>query len=256
MNERDRIRIEELRSSRGQTVWYLSNFITNFSRAASLMHLIIKELRDNKFAFQEAKRNYIISMASVLETFYRDLFIHVLEKDKLVLSTVLLEVKKKPNLVEVLSLFERNISFPELAASCFSFQSIEEIDRTLDLIFQPKNYLKTLSIYEPIFVIPSKSHIPVKMKLEEGWEKEFKNIFLYRHSFIHDSNRQCEIPSIEVGRLETLVLLVAQFTAAMVSQKYGFSGFSMNGEIAFFIIEDLISDDWVVSENQDEKLVE
>jgi hypothetical protein len=86
--------IKERKQSRGEPSWYLVNFLRNFARARSLMHSCIRQMSTDKLLIEEAKRNYMISMTSALETFYHDLFVYILEKDDSILEDILADIKE------------------------------------------------------------------------------------------------------------------------------------------------------------------
>lgn len=243
--------IKERKQSRGQQEWYLLNFLRNLARAAKLMHACLRQMNTDKMMIDEAKRNYIIAMTSSLETFYHDLFIYVLEKDRSLLEDILGDIKDKPTFAEIHTLLKDGVSFPEIAASMVKFQSIEELDRSLSKLFPPQGYLKTLDTYEHICAIPSRTSDLVIMTMPEDWGKDFSDLFKNRHAFVHDANLACDIAGRQMAKLETLVLQIAQFTSGLITKRYyGEALLTEKGVPAFLIIEDLISDDWEVVEDE------
>ena len=189
-------------------------------------------------------------MTSSLETFYHDLFIYILEKDEPLLDEILADIKEKPTLVEIHTLMKDGVSFAEIAASKVTFQSIEEVDRSLSKLFPPHGYLSTLDTYEHVCAIPSRTSDLVKMVMPEDWRRDFSDLFKNRHALVHDANLACDIPAKRMAKLESLVLQIAQFTSGIIVKRYYGEASPQEGIPIFLIIEDLISDDWEVVEDE------
>jgi hypothetical protein len=122
--------IIDRKKTRDQPQKFLMNFLGNFSQAAALMHSFLPASDENDSLLREAKKNYLISMVSCVETFYHDLFVHILENDKKILESILNSIKEKPTLSEIYNLQKEGISFSEIAASKMTYQSIEEVEST------------------------------------------------------------------------------------------------------------------------------
>jgi hypothetical protein len=242
--------INELKKTRQKHNQFLLNFLANFSRYAILMHQCLDKFRKDHKLIQEAKRNYLISLATALETFYRDLFIHCLEKDQIILHAVTDKIREKYTLTETLEFSKEKISISEISATHFSFQNIHEIDAAMTLILSD-NYIKVLDKYEHECVIPSKCVGLVNIGMMEQWQKSLGDIFEHRHALVHDANLECSVSPVQMAQLETVALQVAQFTTAIVLRKIDQYGI-MDGVPVFFIISDLIADDWAVVEEYEQ----
>jgi hypothetical protein len=248
--------LKELKSSRGNPSDFLMNFIFNYSRASTLMHKCLVVMLKEKYKqnlMKEASRNYIISMASCLETFYRDMFIHILKQDKSLLSDVLTDIKEKKTLSEVHELSKEDIDLSELAAYHFKFQNVEEIERSMVKLFEPKGYLKSVNDYEHICTFFSSGLEIKKIVLPKKWQRDLSHIFQNRHKLIHDASSKFSIPLNEMAHLETLVLAITQISAAIVAEKFNVNllRISKKGEEIkpgtpplFLTIEDITREDW------------
>ncbi len=240
-------RIRELKTSRIKPSKYLENFFFSFFRATRLMHECIKSMSSNQNLVEEAKRNYIISLVSCLETFYRDLLIHILDKDKVKLENVMLKIKEKKTLLDIYKMLQEEIGFHEYVASHFKFQSIEEIEDVFSALFLPGGYLKAIGDHQHHCYILSKSPYPVVLTLSKEWRKNFAFLFEVRHRLVHDANSPCNIPPSKMAELETLTLMICQFTSFFIDQQYGKTmALEKDGKPAFFITDDFLADDWEI----------
>lgn len=243
--------IRDLQLTRGEKSVFLANFIINFARGARLMHKILPQFKNQEPIIQEAIRNYIISIASCLETFYRDIYVYVLSLDETILERVLPDLKTKTTIADIHSLLKDGVNFSEIAASEASFQSVAEIDSFMSKLFTPKSYFEELDTYSLDCLIPARS-IRAKMELHAQWRSEFAAIFNYRHSLVHNANKSCLVDFPEIQKLEALALTVPQMTTELIAKKFPISGvFRMEGSPVLFLIEDMVAEDW---ENSDDKV--
>lgn len=241
--------IKNQRASRGETQSFLLSFLVNFSNQARLIHALIPLLKDRRDLFQTALRSYIVGLAGCLETFYRDLFVCVLDKDPAMLKEVLGQIKEKATLEEMHELMADGISFAEIATSKAVFQNIEEINRYLSILFPQVGYLEALSTYDFICSIPSRNQERASIKLHTTWKSEFSRVFALRHEFAHDANSKVLLEPAEVQKLEACVLLVPQLTTAMVSPQRNLKIVSTGTLPALLLVEDVIAEDWEIADD-------
>jgi hypothetical protein len=239
--------LKDLRETRGDENAYLANFIINFARAAFLMHKILPQFKDREVVMQEAIKNYVVSIASCLETFYRDISIYVLSLDESILERVLPDLKTKTTYADIHSLLKDGIKFSEIAATEASFQSMAEIDSFMSKLFHPKGYFEELDSYSLDCLVPTRSK-RVKMQLSNQWRSEYASIFNHRHSLVHNANKPCLIQLPEIQKLEALALTVPQMTAELIAQKFPIKGtIRANGFPVLLLVEDVISEDWEIA---------
>lgn len=244
-----RKRIAELNKSRIKPSKYHENFFKSFFRATSLMHTCLRLMNGDSNLIEEAKRNYVVSLVSILETYYRDLLIHVLDKDKSNLESVISNIKEKKTLLDISKMLQEEIAFHEYVASHFKFQSIEEVEEVFSPLFPPQGYLKTIEDHVHDCYILGKSPDCVKLAVPEGWRKNFAFLFRLRHRLVHDANSPCDVPPSKMAELETLTLMVCQFTTFLIDTRYGKTmALEKDGKPAFFIVEDFLRDDWEIAD--------
>jgi hypothetical protein len=242
-----RSKIKELKKTRVKPSKYLDNFILSFSKAALFIHSCIEHVNDSEVLMHEAKRNYIISITSRLETFYRDLLIHVLNNDKSHLEKIVSMVTEKKKLIDIHKMLEEKITFNEYVASHFKYQSIEAIDKTFSILFRPKGYLESLESHKHSCYTSYSGSKLVELTLPDNWRKDFAFLFSLRHKLVHDSNAVCDISPSKMATLEALALMIGQFTGFLIDKKYGKTvALEKNGLPVFITIEDLINKNWRV----------
>ena len=236
--------LKDLKATRGEERAYLANFIVNFGRAAYLMHHTLAQFRERRALMQEATKNYVVSMASCLETFYRDFLVYVLSLDETTLERILPELKGKTTYGDIHSLLKEGLTFSDIAVAEARFQSLAEIDSFMSRMLFPKNYLEELSSFSLDCIIPSRGKRGA-MILWKDWRLEFASIFAHRHSLVHDANKPCTIDFPEIQKLEALALTVPQITAELVAQKFPVKGtLRGNGWPVLLLVEDVIAEDW------------
>ena len=240
--------IGELTQTRGKPWGFMANFLGNYARSARLMHAVLPLCREKKDLLSEAMRGYVVAITSALETYYRDVYVYVLSQDEASLRRVLQDVREKATLAELHSLLADGVSFSEIVASEATFQNLAAVEKFMSKLFQPIGYLDTLGGYEHDCVVPVRGARTI-MKLGDGWRTDLASIYSRRHAFVHDANKQCDLSPKEMQRLETVALLIPQMTAELVSKKFDSKGtFRMGSLPVLLLVEDLISDEWEVSD--------
>ncbi|MDB5595661.1 MAG: hypothetical protein JWM36_2622 [Hyphomicrobiales bacterium] len=213
------------------------------------MHASIASFRSDEDLIREAIRQYAIGLTSCLETYYRDLYVALLETDAQFLQRLFSGDKWGARLVRIRATEPGDISDAELAGELIKFQNLFGIDQALSEILQPKGYIEALSSSEFMCMIPSKRSDIASIKLWPDWQIQFSSIFDHRHEFVHDANKVCGVTPAQMAGIEATALLVPQLTTFLVAQELGARGalLAMNGALpTVLIVEDLISNDWEI----------
>jgi hypothetical protein len=249
--------IQALRASRGKPTGFLSNFLSNFSEAAILMHKVLGPFQAKPHVRAQAGRGYLISMASCLETFYRDVVVYVLGKDEESLASILQDLREKATLAELHQVFRESVSFPEIAASRVTFQSLAEIETVMSRVFRPDGYLGALDKFELECLNPSKGRARLRLgELFPDWRTSLERIFRERHALVHDANLQFSISDSDMASLEAVALLIPQLTAELLATRYGKEGtLRVEGEPSvrdlpvLLFISEVISENWETTDD-------
>jgi hypothetical protein len=226
------------------------------------MHTIIPLAKEKKpDIFQTAMRSYIIGIAACLETYFRDLYLHTLERNPALLETALEQIKEGEKLATLHRNLSDGISFPELAMSRATFRSAEEIDRHYSIFFKPNTFLDSLDEFELICGMPAIDRPGrARLRLDDGWRKHLAKIFILRHEFAHDANSKSEIDAREMQSLETTAVLLPQVASHLEPFRKELSA-ELKEDMrenpggmwvpAVLIIKDLIAEDWVTGSKDD-----
>lgn len=246
-------RMRGRRASRGSAPSYHLNFLRNFAVSARLMHSSLKAFRSDENLLSEAIRQYMIGMTSCLETYYRDLFVALLEADELLLQRVFEHDKRAKHLARLRATEPADIPTTELAGEFIKFQNLFGIDQALSEVLQPLRYVDALSSTEFVCIIPSRSPNPALLRLWPQWQGQFSSVFDQRHEFVHDANVRSALSLSEMAGVEATAFIVPQLTTLLVAQCLGvtFPMLAMGDRVpAVLLVEDLIADDWHVAPNE------
>lgn len=236
--------IKTLKDTRGVPTNYFLNFLQNMARAAILMHKVLDTCRNEECVIKEACRNYVIALASCMETFYRDLCLFVISNDDQVLKVILGEVREKATFADIHQILCDGATFPDIASSSLGFQNIEQIEASMSKIFPPKGYISSITEFELECLVLAKE-ARATIRLPEDWRAKFADFFQRRHEYVHNSNFDFDLSLSEMAGLEALVLLTAQLTAHNIAQRYSGKGaLMMAGHPVLFLVEDFLRTDW------------
>ncbi len=245
------LRTEKLRArraSRGPAPQYLLNFLQNFACSARLMHAVLGGFRSQEDLVCQAIRQYLIGVTSCLETFYRDLYVALLEADKALFQRVLEGDKQGARRLAKLRTSEpAEITNAELAAELAKFQNLSGIDSALSKVLAPSGYIAALDNRCFPCAIPSRNPKTVSLRLWPNWRDQFSSIFDHRHELVHDANKDCAVQPKDMAGLEAVALVVPQISTFLVAEHHGLKSSLLamsDGPPAVLLVEDLISDDW------------
>ncbi len=233
---------------------FLFNLFTSISCCARLAHACLRTFPSDKITLRAMTRNYIINLASCLETYYRDLFVYAAEREESVLEQTfeslktLRSVKLKP--ATLLQMQREGVDLVGYVSDHLRLQSIQEINSVMSAVFHPNNYCNTLDSTKHVFIVLSKSPEPALISLSSDWRRHLSDLFDLRHDLVHDANRQCRVPGKLMARYENLVMFVSQLTAMLAIECFGGKTLTTDRGPAFLVIGDLISDDWELADKE------
>jgi hypothetical protein len=223
MKKADILKQRELH--RGDPRELVLNFAVNFSAPARLMHSLLPPRKGKEELLQAAMRAYVIGIAACTETFFRDLYFHLLKRNPGMLHRALNERNRKEPASRLPKYTAHGVSPEEFAAHQASFQNAEAINQNISIFF-PSPFFDTLSQFDPICDIPSARRSgPARIKLPVSWQSDLGR------------------------RIETTVLLICQMTALLpgIEPKVIVSERNLP---AILLIADLISEDWEIADDE------
>jgi len=130
MNRADILKQRELH--RGDLQQFVLSFIVNYSGPARLMHSFLPPTKTNEDIFQAAMRAYVIGIAACVETFFRDLYFHLLKRNPALLQQALKESNRRESANRLPRYLAEGASAEEFAAST-SFQNAEAINQNVSI---------------------------------------------------------------------------------------------------------------------------
>ena len=247
MKKADILKQRELH--RGDPRELVLNFAVNLSAPARLMHSLLPPRKGKEELLQAAMRAYVIGIAACTETFFRDLYFHLLKRNPGMLHRALNERNRKEPASRLPKYTAHGVSPEEFAAHQASFQNAEAINQNISIFF-PSPFFDTLSQFDPICDIPSARRSgPARIKLPVSWQSDLGRVFSLRHEFAHDANAKTQISRDEMRRIETTALLICQMTALLpgIEPKVIVSERNLP---AILLIADLISEDWEIADDE------
>jgi hypothetical protein len=241
--------LKQRRVHRGDPEALALNFLLNYSAPARLMHSFLPPRQDKEDILQAAIRAYIIGIAACTETFFRDLYLHMLRLDPGSVPRALDQNGLRVSLRNLPQYIAEGLSAEEFASAQVSFQSAEAINRNFSIFFSAKPFFDVLDDFELVCVAPSaRRRGPARLKLSPGWQPDLIRVFSLRHEFAHDANSKTQIEANEMRSIETTVLVLCQVTAHLPA--INLKVIRSEGDYpAILLIADLISEDWEVAED-------
>lgn len=203
---------------------------------------------------------YLVSLVSCWESFFRDTFVFIIGSDSAACHAIVnkLNINGYESMLGVLAL-------PEYLSRLFNFQNLEDTEHAFQPIFNG-SMINILGQY----VIPV---VGIKSKLTKGlcldnnlinWKELIGQAFTERHKIIHDANyiNGVSFTNSFIQKAEAAFLLFPQILSVWLSEKYSIqhSTIRMNKDTLaitkgvlnedsipyIFTVEELISNDWVV----------
>jgi hypothetical protein len=221
--------------------WFLTNFLSNVSTAALLMRACMKEFRTQDLIFREAIRNYVISLVGALETFYRDLFVHIYAERPALVSQIVRRIARG----RTVRLSHPTLTEVEMASAVISFQRLEDVDIALSpLVTNGTSYFEAITGYKAVCAVPSRHANAVRVSLSPDWKKPLEQLLSDRHRYVHDRNADCDSRPEFMQVAETVVLMLGQLTGLYFLESAGLLRKPEDGLPAFFLIDDLTASDW------------
>ncbi len=148
-----------------------------------------RKIDDNLITISYAKQQFIISMVSAIEHFFKDLLIDLIDEDLVDIS----ELKDKYKLNDIIKLKKGNVSLGELVAKNYNFQNLNEINKIYSKILKSKININFYDKLREIIKTPEYERDISYLRLTEDFYKIIRDVIEFRHKCIHDSELFFEI---------------------------------------------------------------
>lgn len=218
--------LAELKQNRASFNDFSLNFLSNLSKRYNLMHYVLKdkELRKDKQMIYIATGQYISSIVTCWETYFRDTFVYVVEQDSHVESKINDLITQKGLSTKELKNAQLNLSdygskqynFQDLSDACSALNFLLDdnknritdfIDDSLsDVIFKSPNFL--------LYWLKEKKDISQELYavLEEGFE--------IRHKIIHDANYTYKVDMKFINAFEDCMVIFPQLLSIFLAKRF------------------------------------
>lgn len=255
MTERLNKQIIELQHSRNKIEDYSFNFLKNIYRHSILIHTLNK-LRLEKDLIEVAISQYLISLVSCWETFFRDTFMFVVSKDANFRKEIIELVGLKQEVVERI---ERENLLADFLSKSFNFQDFEDIESSFSPIFK-RQMFSTIGNYT-FFHLGLNGQIASNFCFEQiyyNYIESIKKVYEERHKITHDANYRSNLGIDIIQKAEASFVVFPQLFTVWMSDKMHLPLTTNDNEVQgsvkqnefvvpyIFTINEILSADWVL----------
>lgn len=202
--------------------------------------------------------HYLVSLVTCWETFFRDVFVFLLNRNPGIADKFVHNTRVKKVLGRAPTTHPDQV---EYIASIFNFQNLDSLlaafgpilgeHETLDLPTKEDVFLHSKRKGWVIFNFPA---------LFPEWKRDLDFILQERHRIIHDANHPCTVSRKDIQQLESVLFFYLQLFGILVSNRFHLPWIrldirtlalnltsSMDEHLKNIVItfDDLIADDWV-----------
>ncbi|WP_123040154.1 hypothetical protein [Cohnella candidum] len=254
--------LNSLQNTRNTLEEFLQNFISNSSRYVIFMHDILAKNASKDYIMVPVSQ-YIASLITCWETYFRDMFVYLASTDEQFLRDV---IRHNNINVEEDDLIRNELSIGEFVSKFFNFQNLEDTENAFSPLYEGNSFFKALSEYELPFVLFRKgivTHISL-IELDQNWYELINTLFNIRHNIVHDANYRLELTSDFISRAESICIVLPQIVGQFVSEKYGVERpvvdiehgtikKIVSGDVDkkfgyVFTVQDMIAKDWIIKD--------
>lgn len=218
--------LAELKNNRTSFNDFSVSYLLNVFSRYNLMHHILKEsdFKKDKQSIPIAAGQYISSLVTCWETYFRDIFVYVVDQDpnkKSEIGDFLIQKGMSTQELE-----NANLNLSDYGSKQYNFQDLNDTCSALNfLLNENKNritdfidgLLENVCFAEPNFLLywmHEKKDISQELYsiLEEGFE--------IRHKVIHDANFSYQIEPNFISAFEDCMVIFPQLISILLAEKY------------------------------------
>ncbi|WP_417910772.1 hypothetical protein [Candidatus Electronema sp. PJ] len=210
------------------------------------MHEVLRLHANDKASIQTSIHQYVITLASHLETFFRDVFRFALEYDVAFFDRILKEHRLR--LPADGDLSQQGVTRYDFVAETMTLQSSESIANIFDSFFLPDGFRSFIENTQCVYGVPSRSAVTQGFPLSAfpSWWQDFTQIFELRHELVHDANSTLYIERQLIARLESLAVILPQYVVLMLLDRFNKKTYKTDNVPAIFLVEDFLAKDWYI----------
>ncbi len=211
------------------------------------MHEVLRLHSGDEISIGTSMRQYVIALATHLETFFRDMLRFAIERDTSVFERLVrenhLRVPSAPDLASA------GVTAFDFVAEAVTLQSAASVAGALDSFFPSSGFRVAVESTALVYVIPSKSAATQGFPIVAfpNWFDDLGRIFELRHEFVHDANSTTGPKRSDLATLESLAVVLPQYVTMMFfAAQLARVGDSADGMPAMLLVEDFLANDWEV----------
>jgi len=206
-------KVEEARElMRKRHPFPMDTFFEKIGRAYRLLSLV-EESNADKILKIEARKNFIINCVTAIEVFFKDTVVGLGKLGVFKRDNIDAIVERKFTFSEALQLKDKKINLWEVLSILLSFQSLSEINKTMEALLGINDFLKEIEQYEVKIEEPEEDE-KIEFILKERypeWRKYLQEIFVLRHRFVHQISFTDRLGKDKVYKLleNTIAFIIA-----------------------------------------------
>ncbi len=234
------IQMQQLKDSRDRAIdkYYLS-FIINIYREMTFrehVRKITESFNNNRDIYNSSVSYSIISIISCWETFFRDIFVFIINTDNEVRDKLLESVD-----IAMSSKIQESGTVADYFSKLYNFQSINDIKEAFNLVLNEKDIFQTIG---GVIIPFTKNEEIYKFSLNHSFPKWFDYVelmFQERHRIVHDANYRTEISLKELEKAENAFLYFPQIYAFWLNGRFNTGANIIATEIKEYTIPSLMT---------------
>ena len=218
--------LAELKNNRASFNDFSVGYLLNVSRRFNLMHHILndKELKKDKQSIYIATGQYISSLVTCWETYFRDIFVYVVELDPNKKSEISDFITEKGMSIQELENAQLNLS--DFGSKQYNFQNLKDTCTALNFLFNDsKNRITEFIEGSLVDVVFTKYNFLLYwLQEEKDISQEVYNVleqgFEIRHAVVHDANYIYKIEPNFINVFEDCMVIYPQLISILLAKKY------------------------------------
>lgn len=236
--------LAELKNNRASFSDFSYSYLSNVNSRYTIMHHILKdkELTKDKKSLYIATGQYISSLVTCWETYFRDIFVYVVEQDPNKKMEISESIARKEMSTQELESAQLDIS--DYGSKQYNFQDLNDTCNALNFLLNDsknrvtefiEDSLKNVVFLEPNFIaywLHEGKDIPEKLYtiLEKGFE--------IRHKVIHDANFIYKVEQDFINTFEDCMVIFPQLISNLLARKYNTARFVFDREKHYIRLTD------------------
>ena len=210
------------------------------------MHEVLRLHAKDNDSIQTSIHQYIISLASHLETFFRDIFRYSIEYSEIFCDRIIKAHRLRLPADDDLA--QQGIARYDFIAETMTLQSLGSIANVFDLLFLPEGFRAAVENTQCIYGVPSRSAVTRGFPILAfpNWWQDFTQIFELRHELVHDANSTLYIDRQLIAKLESLAVIMPQYVVLMINANHFSMPYHNDTVPTIFLVEDFLAKDWCI----------